>query len=410
MNKKHSLAGTVAFALVMTFSSGLGQTFFISLFNQDLRIAFDLSHGQIGGLYFIGTLSSALTLVWAGKLLDTVKLRVYTLAVCGGLGCACLSMSVAAGSVSLAVAFFLLRLFGQGLSGHTGITTAARSPQQYRGRVISLAGLGFSISEMILPITTVWLLSLWHWRQVWQLYAGLELIFVILCSQYLLWRFYISRGDHPAMSIQAEGDNWSIANVLRDRRYWLITPAIFAPSIISTGLFFHQQSLATSKGFSMVIWASAIAAFSVAAVTISLLAGLAVDRWSGATVARFLLLPFITALLVATSNQSDFLPFIYYALMGMTFGIATPAVNAMWVELYGSAHIGAIRSLVHAMMVFGSALGPAIFGVLLDQGFSWNFILLASALWMIVSSVIMCFTSLQPINSARPENSQNANY
>jgi MFS family permease len=394
MTKPYSLAGTVAFSLLMTFSSGLGQTFFISLFNEELRTAFALSHGQIGSLYFIGTLSSALMIIWAGKLLDIVDIRLYTLAVCIGLATACFAMSRASGTISLIVAFFLLRLFGQGLSGHTGITTASRSPQQYRGRVISLSGLGFSLSEMILPIATVWLLSIWHWRDIWSLYAAIELVAVVLLSQFLLARFHISRRGSIESAVHADDDSWQRRDVTRDLRFWLIAPAIFAPSIVSTGLFFHQQSLSQSKGFSITVWASAIAAYSIAAVSTSLLTGLAVDRWSGATVVRGLLLPFICALLFAATVQSSWLPFIYYALMGMTVGIATPAVNALWVELYGSTHIAAIRSLAHALMVFGSALGPVMFGMLLDNGFSWNFILTSSACWMIAASLLLCLTPL----------------
>ncbi len=395
MSKAYSLTGAVTFGLVMTFSSGLGQTFFISLFNEDLRHAFDLSHGQIGTLYFAGTLSSAIVIIWAGKLLDVLDIRLYTLGVCIGLATACMMMSLVSSPATLVFAFFLLRLFGQGLSGHTGITTASRSPRQHRGRVISLSGLGFSISEMVMPVTTVWLLTMWHWREVWRFFAGAEIIVVVLLSQLLLWRFSLANTTNPDKTEQNTNTHWSRHEVLKDRRFWLISPAIFAPSIISTGLFFHQQSLAQAKGFPMSVWASAIAAYSIAAVSTSLLAGLAVDRWSGSFVVRLLLLPFIAATIVAVVGAGQWLPFIYYGLMGMTFGIATPAVSALWVELYGSTHIAAIRSLVHAIMVFGTALGPVFFGTLLDNGYHWNFILLLSAAWMSTASLVLYVTPLQ---------------
>lgn len=398
-SKAQSIAGIIAFGMVMTFSSGLGQTFFISLFNQNLRDTFQLSHGQIGSLYFVGTLSSAVIIIWAGKLLDVISVKVYTFFVCAGLAGACLIMSTVSGPVTLAIAFFLLRFFGQGLSGHTGITTASRSPPQVRGRVISVSGLGFSLSEITLPLVTVWLLTTWHWRDVWQAYAMIELIVIIGISQWLLWQFPISGQQGTVENSANANGSWNRAQMMRDNRFWLIAPALFAPSIISTGLFFHQQSLAESKGFSITVWASAISVYSIAAVTVSLIAGQAVDRWSGSTVAKALLLPFIAALMVAISIESEWLPFIYYGLMGMTFGIATPAVSALWVELYGSANIASIRSLVHAIMVFGSALGPVIFGTLLDNGYSWNFILVLCALWMSVASVLLFITPLHKQHS-----------
>ena len=39
-------------------------------------------------------------------------------------------------------------------------------------------------------------------------------------------------------------------------------------------------------------------------------------------------------------------------------------------ELYGVAHLGAIKSLANALSVFASALGPVILGILMDNDMS----------------------------------------
>jgi len=368
--------GTAAFGFVLTLSSGFGQTFFISLFNADLRQAFSLSHGEIGGLYFFGTLASAIVIVWAGKLLDRIDLRLYTLAVTTGLACACVALSLTQGPLSLAVAFFLLRFFGQGLSGHTGITTASRVNADYRGRTVSIAGLGFSCAEALLPVAVVAVLAGYHWRSVWLVSAVFELLVIGLLAQWLLTKYSL-HSQHTDSNDMAD-----------DRRSWSRRQV--------------QHSLADYKAFSFQIWATAIAAYSVAAVVSSIIAGIAVDRWSGATVLRLYLLPFVLAVLITAFTAPAMLPFIHYALIGMTAGIATPAVSALWLELYGPAHIAAIRSLTHAFMVFGSAIGPVIVGTLLDQSISWPTILTASALWMIAITLPLCVTDLGWRNSTHP--------
>ena len=394
-SSKTALVGTIAFGFVITLSSGFGQTFFISLFNANLRQEFSLTHGEIGSLYFAGTLASAISIIWLGKLLDHIDLRAYTLSVTLGLTCACYIMSVVTGPLSLAIAFFMLRLFGQGLSGHTGITTASRVAQSYRGRSVSLAGLGFSAAEVVLPITTVILLSYFSWRELWQIFAGVELIMITLLTQFLLWHYVISSSKKDEMQSNTEyHSSWTRKQVSRDKRFWLIAPAIFAPPIISTGVFFHQQSLADYKGFPFATWVAGIAAYSIAAVITSLFAGVAVDKWSAIKVVRFYLLPFCAALLVAAFGNFSFLPGVYYLLIGVTVGIATPAISALWLELYGPAHIAAIRALTHALMVFGTALGPAIFGVLLDYGVSWQTILVGSAAWMLSTTLLLINTRL----------------
>ena len=383
----NTICATVAFGFLMTMSSGFGQTFFISLFNPHLREAFALSHGEIGGLYFAGTVLSAIALIWFGKLIDQTNLRIYTGLVTVGLAAACLSMSMVNSSATLILSFFLLRLFGQGLSGHTGITTASRVGVEYRGRSVSLSGLGYSAAEIILPFTTLLLISNMGWRQTWQVYAVVEILLIAVIAQVLLSKvvLYGKQTTHSSM----DPDSWKRMQVIRDRRFWSMAPAIFSPSVIGTALFFHQQSLATTKGYALSHWATGIAAYSVAAVVCSLITGILVDRFSGARVVRLYLLPFTAALIIAAYLAIPGLPFVYYALIGATIGISGPAVSALWLELYGSSHIGAIRALTHACMVFGTALGPVVFGYLLDAGMEWNTLLISSAVWMLLATMLL---------------------
>lgn len=402
MHNSHlPLAGTIAFGFAMTFSSGFGQTFFISLFNSEIRTEFGLTHGEMGTIYSLATLLSAITVVWAGKLLDTMDLRWYSLLVSAGLAIACIAISRISGPVSLAGAFYLLRLFGQGLSGHTGITTASRTHPGYRGRAISCSGLGFSTAEAVLPLLVVMLIGLYGWRQVWQFAALFEILAVATVVQLLVWRFGLANQQQQLTQNLPDSASWPRKDVCKDPRFWLIAPAIFSPSIVSTALFFYQQSLAQYKGVDFRLWAGAIAAYSLAAVASSLLTGIAVDRWSGSRIVKYYLLPFCAAVLLCAYSQWTYLPIIYYALIGATIGIATPSVSALWLELYGARNIASIRSLTHAMMVFGSALGPIVFGVLLDQGSSWKLLLTGSAVWMLAASFMLSRVDLgwrQPPN------------
>ena len=63
------------------------------------------------------------------------------------------------------------------------------------------------------------------------------------------------------------------------------------------------------------------------------------------------------------------------ALIGMVFlaltaGAHNPLPSAFWAEFYGTRHIGAIKAMAAAVMVLGSAIGPALTGVLIDKGVS----------------------------------------
>ena len=382
----------VAFGFLLNLSSAFGQTHFISLFNPDLREAFSLSHGEIGALYSAATLASAAVLPWAGKLIDVSPLRRYAAAVVFGLAAAALLLSFSHLIWHLAVAFFCLRLFGQGLSSHTGFTATARFTQKARGKSLSVAGLGMSIGEAIAPPIVAALLLTMAWREVWQSAALFQIVVVMALSQWLL------RGlpqNSPTTGEATTEESWTRRQVLRDFRFWLAAPAIFAPPCVVTALFFHQQSLAEYHGVEFAVWASGVAAYSIGSVFASLASGALTDKFGGARVVKWVLLPLIASTLLAANANFVGLTYVYYGLMGMSAGAGVPAINALWVEMYGKAHLGAVRALAHAVAVLFTAFGPVAFGALLDSGIPWNHILHLTAAWMIVAVAVLSAVPLK---------------
>jgi sugar phosphate permease len=100
----------------------------------------------------------------------------------------------------------------------------------------------------------------------------------------------------------------------------------------------------------------------------SIIAGFMVDRFGSWRLMPVVLLPLATAsLILGTAQPIWSMPLVFVAI-GLTQGMMNPVVGALWVELYGTAHIGSIRALVTAALVAASALGPGIAGLLIDRG------------------------------------------
>jgi MFS family permease len=55
-------------------------------------------------------------------------------------------------------------------------------------------------------------------------------------------------------------------------------------------------------------------------------------------------------------------------LMGASVGMHVTMMATFWAEIFGTRHLGAIRAMMAAVMVLGTALGPAITGALIDLG------------------------------------------
>ena len=81
------------YGFLIVFFASYGQTFFISLFNTDIRSYYNLSDGEFGFVYAISTLLSSFLLISFAKLIDHIDLRIYSLIITAGIFIACLGMS-----------------------------------------------------------------------------------------------------------------------------------------------------------------------------------------------------------------------------------------------------------------------------------------------------------------------------
>ena len=177
--------------------------------------------------------------------------------------------------------------------------------------------------------------------------------------------------------------------MLRDPRFYLLMPGVLAPSIVLTALFFHHLNLADAKGWSHAWITGSYGVYALAVVVTSLLAGYAIDRYGAARLVPGMLLPLVVALVLVAELGHPWIAWPYLFLIGVSTGIAHTAVSAMWAEIYGVAHLGAIRSFATAVGVYGSALGPVILGGLMDTGVSIESGCLLFAAYATIATLLM---------------------
>jgi MFS family permease len=378
----------LAFGFLLTFLSSFGQTFFIGLFSDELRTSLGLGEGAFGTLYSAATLASAFCVFWAGAWIDRVALRVYLTAAVALLIAGCLLLTRSQHVATLALAFFLLRFAGQGLLTHTAVTTLARHFFAARGRALSIALLGHPAGEAVLPFVAVVIIGAFGWQSVWIGAAALALIVLPLL---LKLGPAARRVPSPAAVSATQGhgahtDDRSAAtpdatrrDVLRDRRFHLLIPTVLLPPFIITGMFIHQTRLIAEKDWTLSWYALSFVAFAAAQVAGMLGAGPLVDRLSARRIAPFYLLPLGFACVLVTLTDHPWVALPFMAGGGLTTGIAMTTVTALWAELYGVTHLGAIRALSVSLLIFATALAPALFGWTLEAGISFASILLACA-------------------------------
>jgi MFS family permease len=371
----------LVFGFLLTFLCGLGQTFFIGLFSGELRDRLELSDGMFGLAYSIATLASAVGMLWGGGLIDRVPVPFYAAGSVGLLAIGYLLLPVAGDPALLTFALFLLRFAGQGLLPHTAVTTIACSFGSSRGRALSLTLLGHPAGEAVLPTIAVLLSTAMGWPLAWIL-ATVILLAITPLLVYLGGTSFIPKlGSRPGSltshSLTDQSNDYSRMDVLRDRHFYLFLPTLLAPGFVLTGLFIHQARLMEQKGWDLSWFAASFVVFAGTQALAMLGVGFLIDRLSAIRLIPFYLIPLGLACFVLTlsRNSSTLIPFMAGA--GITAGLSTAIVTALWAEIYGVTHLGAIRALGSSGMILATALAPTVFGWLIEHEVRFDSILLA---------------------------------
>lgn len=390
----------LGFGFLLAFVSSAGQTYFIGVFGSAIQAEFALDAGSWGRTYMIGTLASALVINWTGTLIDRIDLRWFTALAMLGLAGACLTIGLVSSPLMLVVAVFLLRQFGQGLCSHAGITSMARYFHADRGKAIALAAIGFAFGEAMLPVAGLYGATALGWRTTFFLVA-LAVLLSIGLALWLLKGHAERHAEHlGALEQRATQDHGGVDYTRRDmlleRRFYLMLPAMIAPSMIGTALFFFPAEIAAAKNWSSLWLTGNYWLYSLVSVATTVYSGILIDRFGARRVVPLFLLPLAAALVVINLSSHPYLVWPYMLLMGVSSGLYFTGLSALWAELYGPKHLGAIKSLTNAIMVFASALGPALVGSLLQWGMSLVVVMLILAAFCLGATALLAYALRTP--------------
>ncbi|GAB1261585.1 MFS transporter [Aurantivibrio plasticivorans] len=399
---KHSWA-VLLFGFLAVFWGNFGQSFFVGQFSEAIQSSLGLSAAEYGSTYSLATLLSAMTVVWAGSLVDRLQLRHYVAIVCVGLSVACLLLSQVQVAALLVIALYFLRLFGQALLPHAGSTTMARVFDTHRGKALSIASSGFPVGEIILPALAVVLIATVGWQHAFMA-IGVWVLIVVLPSMLMLIQYSdIERLDDAQKGTHSSGNDSAVrtaaiqkkgirALLLRDYRYWLALPGLMAGPFIATGIFIHQNFLLDSKGWSAALFATCFIVYGVVHWVSSLVSGVLVDRFSAHRLLPYFLIPLVCALATILFGDGDWSAIVFMALLAMSIGGGSPITGALWAEIYGAQSIGAIRSVNIAIIVFATSLSPILLGYFIDQATNLSTIVIATISYATIAIVMLYFS------------------
>ncbi|HIO51999.1 MAG TPA: MFS transporter [Pelagibacteraceae bacterium] len=383
----------IIFGFVFTFFSSIGQSFFIGLFNSNIRQELNISNAEFGSIYGIATLCSSLALIWVGKKIDDLKLVNYSLLVVIFLSFAALFFSFVNGIILLAMGIFFLRLSGQGLMAHTASVSTSRFFNQSRGKALSYIWVGMSFGEFLLPIIIVYLLTFIYWRNLWQ---GFSLLIILLLPIFT----YLTVKEISIFSREKKnGDNdnkvidsiksWTRSEVLKDLKFYTILPAMLASSFIITGIVINQTFIIESKDWGKFAMAQSFMIYSIFTVATLFFSGFLVDKFTSRKIFPLLNVPLLISLIVLAIFDHSYTAFVFMGFMGISNGLTNVLVSSFWAEIYGVNYLGSIKALTGSLMVFSTALATIVFGTLIDLKYSIENIAFFCLIYTAISIVIV---------------------
>ena len=383
----------IIFGFIFTFFSSFGQSFFLGLFNSSIRDTLSITQGQFGSIYATATLLSSFLLIWVGKKIDDINIFKFAFFVTLLLSFSCFFFSKISSITFLFIAIFLMRFSGQGMMSHTATTTISRYFTKSRGKALSTGWFGLSTAEFILPVLIVYSLTITSWQNIWISVSILVLIFLPITSFILIRNLNFDSREDVKEIKNKEKDifQWKRIEVLKDYRFYIICLNMLAMPWIATGVFVYQSFITESKDWGTFVIAQSFMVYSILSVVTLLISGFLIDKFTSRKLLIFMNIPLLLSTLVLIFFDTSMTAFIFLGLIGISNGLANVLGSSTWAEIYGVKHIGSIKALSTALMVFSTAFGTALFGLLIDKGYSIEQIAIVSFGYITVSFFLLFF-------------------
>ena len=301
---------------------------------------------------------------------------------------------MAAGAVSMGTGFLLLGLvqtplqfylvlgvfigFGAGAMGQ--LATSKLVSNWFvlkRGTALGIAATGISVSGVLMPATTAWLIGEFGWRNGFVAYGVITLVIVVP----LILRLVVSRpedfgllpdGAAEAATLPPPRPALRTAEYIRNSNFWYLLITIGLLFCIQSATLIHMVPQLTDRGIDLIsasVIASSTALFGVMG---KLIYGALVDRWD-VRWALWLAIAFQVAgqlFMLFGNGYSGFL--IGASLFGFGMGGIVPMQGAVVGAAFGRENFGRVLGAMRPPMAIIHLLGVPFAGWVYDSTGSYE--------------------------------------
>jgi MFS family permease len=366
----------VGLAFVCSALSSPAQSFAFSLYLEHLIRDVGISRVALSTLYAGATLGAAACLPFVGRSADRRDGRAFLPWVLALMGVALAFFASVQDAVMLGIAFFALRLLGQGAIALGTLTEVVRWFRRYRGRALAIVTLGYAVGEMVFPGTIHLLIERVGWRGSALVFAGL---YLLLFAPMMRWGLRSrSDSDEPldgdpapapggtgGASAPAAERSLTLAQAVRTPVFWGLLACVAVAPLVATAVIFHQVALFASHGWSAALVPVSFMAYATASVLMTYATGVLLERIPsrfGIVLAMGLMVVAFAALGIGIPGTVGAL--VYGALLGLSSGAIATTNSIVWPDYFGIEALGAVKGVVNGVRNGSTAIGPPLAAVL----------------------------------------------
>jgi MFS family permease len=352
---------------------------------QPISVEFGWQRGALASAVVVSHIAGALMMPFVGTMVDRfgvkrIALPAITLfsiaTACGGL----LGNSL--------LAFILLY-------GFLGIVGAGHSTLIYsravstwfdaqRGLALGVTLAGIGIGATVIPKFTQYFVANYGWRQAYFALGALLLV-VGFSSVALFVR------DRPGMGaakpVYSEG--LTLKQAVSRYRFWFTAFAMMLAAAAINGTIAHIVPILSDRGIPAATATTAVAASGVSLIVGRMLAGLALDRYSGPLVAGVsFMIPLIGMAMLGLGAVGP-VAIVAAVLLGLGIGAEGDIMAFLTSRYFGMAHYGLIYGCILAFFTLGSGIGPWLMARAFDVFHSYAYGLIGLGVMLTVAVALI---------------------
>ncbi len=357
------------YCLLITFCSGIGQTYLLALFNEPFQERLAINSKQISYYYSLATFIASLFLPIMGRFIDTIPFRKLVLLISFSLGLSIALLGYVNSIWQLILAYILVRLLGQSTLPLTSSATISKHFGMYRGKALAIASLGRSIAEGILPLLVISSLNSQGLTGTFLVLAFIAWALLIPTSFLFLRNVKLGAPLYPENETagQVRLQTVNFKSVYFDIKVYLLSLSNILLPFLLTGVYFHVRSILEVKGWSIQTWAQSFLVYAICMVGGNFATGFLVDRYGAHRIILFKFVPTLLAVSLFYYAENSLMCYGILGLFGMSVGLSTNAKSALLAELFGGTILATIKSIDAMLMVISTSISPILFSHFIES-------------------------------------------